>query len=126
MLRMLSKISVWYYLGLLTWLGIYSLRKFNIIIPFVNNHLTDLYSVPMFCYTIQFVMSEIFKRERKQSFSDIMFSASYLSLLFEVICPRLSPIYTADVSDAICYFVGGFVYYVVLHFNSFRKTMIRS
>lgn len=114
MLKILKKISFWYYLGLLIWLGIYLLRKLHIIIPIVNEHLTDLFSVPMFCYTIEIIWLIIFKIKRITTFKDIIFSTLYLTLLFEIICPKISSIYTSDYKDAICYLIGGFLYYFYL------------
>lgn len=114
MLRTYKGVSVWYILGLLLWLGIYVLRKYGIIIPIINNHLTDLYSVPMFCYTINLLMDAIFKTKRVTALKDILFSTFYLTIIFEVICPKISNIYTADILDALCYLIGGILYYLVL------------
>ncbi len=49
-------ISYWFIGGLIIWGIIALLRRNGIIIPLINDHLTDLYSVPMFSYTIMKIM----------------------------------------------------------------------
>ncbi|VTP92319.1 Uncharacterised protein [Sphingobacterium daejeonense] len=41
-------ISYWFIGGLIIWGIIAFLRRNGILIPLINDHLTDLYSVPMF------------------------------------------------------------------------------
>jgi len=110
-MRKMYKISNWFILGLAIWLGIFSLRKNGVIIPFVNDHLTDLITIPMYCYLIQYIMNGFLGYNWKPDLKFIITSTVYLSLLFEVICPRISTIFTADIVDVIAYSIGGFLYY---------------
>lgn len=116
-MKLLKKISVWYYVGILIWVIIIILRKFGIIIPVVNDYLTDLYTIPMYCYTIEFLMNEIFLYHWKPDLKFVMTSLIYITLIFEIIGPRLSVEFTADPIDFICYLVGALIY---LAYNNYR------
>lgn len=107
-----AHISKWYFAGLFVWGLIVFLRKSAYVIPHnISNHLTDLYSVPMYCYTIQIIMNMTFKPFWKPDFKFIMYSAINLSIVFEVVCPLISTKFTGDYLDIICYFSGGLLYY---------------
>ncbi len=108
---LLRKISTWYYIGLLVWMGIIVLRRFHIVIPVINNHLSDLYTVPMYCYTIQFLMNEVFGYKWKSDLKFILWSTFYISIIFEVIGPIISVKFTGDLLDSVCYLVGGLIYF---------------
>ncbi len=120
---LLKKISVWYYIGLLVWGCIIILRKFGIYIPIINNHLTDLYAVPMYCYTIQFLMSGVFRYKWKPDLKFILLSTLYITLIFEVLGPVFSEKFVGDIIDVVCYLVGAIVFYF---YNGFRFEPIKT
>ena len=113
MLNYFRNISFWYVLGLGSWILVYLLRKNGIVIPFFNGYFTDLISIPMYCYTIDFLMNLVFKSKRDLELKEILFSATYISILFEIILPKISSIFIPDVWDVVCYFVGGLLYYFI-------------
>ncbi len=113
---LLRKISTWFYIGLLVWMEIMVLRRFHIVIPVINNHLTDLYTVPMYCYTIQFLMNEVFRYKWKQDLKFILWSTFYISIIFEVLGPLASVKFTGDLLDCVCYLVGGLLYFYTQKF----------
>lgn len=117
----LKKISVWYYLGFLIWGFVLMMRKLNIYIPFINNHLTDLYSVPMYCYTIELMMNNIFKYNWKPDLKFVLISTLNLSIIFEVICPLLSDKFVGDFFDSVCYLVGGLLF---MGYRKYAKMLI--
>lgn len=110
-MRRMYKLSPWFVAGLVVWLSIFLLRKNGVIIPFVNDHITDLITIPMYCYCIQFIMNSILGYDWKPDLKFMITSTIYLSILFEVICPRISTIFTGDVFDVVAYATGGFLYY---------------
>ncbi len=112
----LKKISIWYYLGLLGWAFIVILRKFGIYIPVVNNYLTDLYAVPMYCYTIEFLMTQFFQYKWKINLKFILTSTLYLTLIFEVFGPLFSEKFVGDFVDFLCYLAGGLIFFFVRKF----------
>jgi len=113
----MRKISIFFWFGLISWGLIVLLRKFQIIIPFVNNHFTDLITVPMYIYLIYFVVNHLFKFSWKPDFSFVISSVLIISVIFEVVCPMISSRYTADWKDVVCYFTGGIIYF----YSSKRK-----
>ncbi|WP_052480676.1 hypothetical protein [Chryseobacterium sp. StRB126] len=108
---MKNKISYWFLAGLAAWLVIILLRKNGIFIPVINNHFTDFITIPMYCYLIEYIMNSLLGFRWKPDFKFVLTSVLYLSFLFEVLCPQLSPLFTGDIFDVLAYFVGGIFYY---------------
>ena len=123
MLNYFRNISFWYVLGLGSWILVYLLRKNGIVIPFFNGYFTDLISIPMYCYTIDFLMNLIFKSKRDLELKEILFSATYISILFEIILPKISSIFIPDVW---MWYVILWVVYCIILFESllFRKILV--
>ncbi|MGU3376259.1 hypothetical protein [Chryseobacterium sp. M5A1_1a] len=109
---MKKRISYWFLLGLVFWAVIVLLRKNNIYIPVINNHFTDFITVPMYCYLIEYIMNSLLGFRWKPDFKFVLTSILYLSFLFEVLCPKLSDLFTGDIFDVLAYFSGGMVYYI--------------
>jgi hypothetical protein len=105
------KISYWFLLGLAAWGTIILLRRNGIYIPVINNHFTDLITVPMYCYLIEYIMNSILGYHWKPDLKFVLTSVLYLAFLFEVLCPKLSGIFTGDFLDVLAYAVGGLIYY---------------
>lgn len=111
---MFKKISFFFWLGIMTWILITVLRKLKIIIPFLNDYLTDLITIPMYTYLIYFVVNNILKRSWRPDLAFVLSSVLLISIIFEVICPALSATYTSDIKDVFCYLLGGIVYYFII------------
>lgn len=108
---MKTKISYWFFLGLVVWTIIISLRKKGIIIPVFSNYFTDFITVPMYTYLIEYIMNDVLGYYWKPDLKFILSSIMYLSILFEVICPIFSERFTGDILDIVAYFAGGIFYY---------------
>lgn len=122
-MKFFKNISLWYFLGLLIWLVIISLRSAGVIVPLVNNYLTDLYTIPMYCYTIETLMNRMFGYEWKSDFKFIISSSLFISILFEFICPLISPSYTSDIIDVLCYFTGGILFYYYRQYSLKKSSL---
>ncbi|MDR3026244.1 hypothetical protein [Chryseobacterium sp.] len=109
---MKRRISYWFLLGLAAWGVIVLLRRNGIYIPVINDYFTDIITVPMYCYLIEYIMNSILGYQWKPDLKFILTSVFYLSFLFEVLCPKLSVQFTGDVFDVLAYFTGGMVYYM--------------
>ena len=107
-------ISYWFIGGLIIWGIIAFLRRNGIIIPLINDHLTDLYSVPMFSYTIMKIMKLTYYPDWRPDLKFLLGAALNLTIVFEIIFPLLSARYTTDFIDVICYFSGALIYHLVL------------
>ncbi|AKK71727.1 hypothetical protein HX13_03565 [Chryseobacterium sp. P1-3] len=104
-------ISYWFLLGLAIWIAVLLLRKYGVYIPVINDHCTDLISVPMYCYLIEYLMNNTMGYQWKPDLKFVLTSCVYLSFLFEILCPLLSDVFTGDVLDVLAYFAGGMAYY---------------
>ncbi|WP_028121403.1 hypothetical protein [Epilithonimonas tenax] len=117
------KISYWFFVGLMIWAAVAYLRKLGIVLPFINDHLTDLYSVPMYSYTIRKIMNYTYSPNWRPDLKFLAGAALNLAVVFEVVFPLLSARYTADMIDVVCYFAGAMIYYVILREKE-RKTKL--
>lgn len=114
--------------GLAIWVGVFILRKNHIIIPMVNDHLTDLITIPLYSCVIKYIMNDILNHDWKPDLQFYISSFIYISLLFELICPMISPRFTSDIFDVLAYFLGGFFYYLFekyrIRFSVFKNNYI--
>ncbi|NML70381.1 hypothetical protein HHL23_11280 [Chryseobacterium sp. RP-3-3] len=116
---MKNTISYWFLLGLAGWILVVFLREKGILIPVINNHFTDLITVPMYAYLIKYLMNEVLGYHWQPDFKFILTSVLYLSILFEVVCPMVSERFTGDILDIVAYLTGGMTYYL-MKLKSFR------
>lgn len=114
--------------GLAIWLGIYILRKNNIIIPIINDHLTDFITIPLYSYVIKYIMNDVLNHDWKPDLQFYLSSFIYISLLFELICPMISSRFTSDIFDVLAYFLGGVSCYLIekyiMRFSGFKNNYI--
>lgn len=106
-----KKISYGFLLGLALWAGIILMRCNSICIPFINDHFTDFITVPMYCYLIQYIMNVVLGYHWRPDLKFMLTSVLYLSFLFELLCPKLSDLFTGDILDVLAYGAGGLIYY---------------
>ncbi|MGE8431971.1 MULTISPECIES: hypothetical protein [Chryseobacterium] len=109
---MKKRISYWFLLGLVVWVIIIQLRRNSIYLPVINDYFTDFITVPMYCYLIEYIMNSLLRFRWKPDLKFVLTSVVYLSFLFEILCPRLSKLFTGDVFDVLAYFGGGIAYYI--------------
>jgi prepilin signal peptidase PulO-like enzyme (type II secretory pathway) len=105
-------------MGLMAWIIIYGLRKNGIIIPVINNYFTDFITIPMYCFSVCYIMNEILGFQWKPDLSFYISSFIYISILFEIICPLFSDRFTRDIGDVLAYFSGGLIHYLKYHFKN--------
>jgi len=115
------RISAWFILGLIIWAAVVVLRRNSKVIPFVNDHLTDLYAVPMFSYMVTKIMNHTYYPDWRPSLTDLLSFALNLTIVFEILFPMFSESYTSDYRDVVCYFTGALIYFLFLKSNTFIK-----
>lgn len=96
------------------WIGIHTLRYFQIIISYLNDYLTDFITTPALITTFLIL--------RKMFFPDynitrihwcwLFLVTVYVSILCEFIGPKYLQIGVADKLDILCYFMGAATYYL--------------
>lgn len=99
----------------LVWLLVHGLRKSGLIIPLINDHLTDLLAVPAIAHLTITIMRLFIVKDLhyRYPFSYVMIIVLYLSFVFEYLMPEYSPVYTGDAGDVAAYCCGAIFYYFV-------------
>lgn len=101
---------------LLSWFFIRLTRVYSIEIEYLNHYLTDIFAVPAMTHLGSYFISKIKYNNQVYIYptSYLIITACVLSLLLEVIMPKISSNYTGDVIDVVCYFVG-IIFYLKVH-----------
>jgi hypothetical protein len=88
-------------------------RGFEVYIPYIHSYLDDLLAMPVILGITLQVYRWIHPLKDKFVFTKIhiIVGVAYFSILFEVLLPLWSPIYTADWFDILCYIFGALVFY---------------
>lgn len=82
-----------------------------------RGYLDDVLVVPIVLPFVLFILRLLFFKQIR--FINFVMLASFiflLSIVFELILPRYSVDYTADVGDVICYVFGGLVFWTYQHY----------
>ena len=94
--------------------AIYVLQKMNIPLPvFFNNYLNDLLVIPITCWLVLIIIRKWKSPNFKVKGSYILSISLYFSVYFEYYLPKYENRYTGDWIDVICYFTGGFIFYLL-------------
>jgi hypothetical protein len=114
---MKTLLNKWFVAGCLVWLAVFITRKLHHSIPYLNGYLTDVFAIPIIttlalCFQRVIVFKNNFYTLSKWH---IVFITVYVSLVFEVLLPRLSKTYTGDWVDVGLYIVGGVFFYRVMN-----------
>lgn len=113
---MINRVFDKYFLAYcLSWLVVHGLRRLNVPVNLLNDHVTDFVFVPVVAHLTLFVMRRYILRNMSfyLPLSYLLFIAVYSSLVFEWLLPLHSPRYTADRMDVIAYFAGALFYYFI-------------
>lgn len=107
----------WFILGCITWIVIYTTRKFGHPVPFINGFIDDAFAIPVIANLTLCYMRVIVIRSNYYVLSPwkVTFIVAYVSLVFEVLLPLLSKRYTGDWIDALLYVFGGIFFYFVMN-----------
>jgi len=103
----------WFFSAILLYVFVRVARMSDNQLPdFLNSYLTDLICLPivlMICLnTIRFLKRDA---EYELGILPIAFLFVEYSLIFELIAPYNSTIYTSDLADVLMYFIGAAIFY---------------
>jgi Na+/glutamate symporter len=96
-------------------LSIYGMQKIGIQLPwFANNYLNDILCIPLVLKTAQYITQHL----RSDPFLKIPILLQCLVVLifilyFEVILPKISERYTADIYDVLAYILGMCIFLIL-------------
>ncbi|GLB49419.1 hypothetical protein Y10_17870 [Neptunitalea sp. Y10] len=98
------------------WVLIKLLRYFEIIIPYLNDYLTDIITIPALITFILICRKLLFSNinfKQPIAWPWLLIITIYVSVLCEFIGPTYCRIGTADVVDVCCYFLGALFFYMM-------------
>jgi hypothetical protein len=80
---------------------------------FLNSYLTDIVAVPVIAHIVLIITRMYFTTQKKYTYpiAYLLFLATYVSFVFELLMPGFSSKYTGDGIDVVCYFIGAMFYY---------------
>ena len=96
-----------------SWIFIKLTRIYSIEIDYLNHYLTDIFAVPAMTHLGSYMISKMKYDNQIYIYptSYLIITALVLSILFEIIMPKISPKYTGDYIDVACYFFFVFFYH---------------
>lgn len=102
---------------LLFWTNQFLEKVMKVFIPYVHAYLDDLLAMPVILgITLQvFRWIHPLKDDFVFSKTQVAVGWLYFSFLFELVLPRWSPIYTADILDVLCYGLGALAFYKLIN-----------
>src|ERR1700744_6562195 len=114
---MKTLLNRWFVAFCLIWLTVFITRKIGHPIPYINGYIDDLIAIPVIANLGLWFQRVIIIKSNHYTLSvwHITFITIYVTLVFEVLLPHLSKIYTADWIDAVLYILGGIFFYKVMN-----------
>lgn len=115
---MRTLLNPWFIAGCIIWVIIMTTRRIGHPLPmFINGYIDDAFAVPVIanlglCFQRVVVIQNNYY---VLSPGKVIFIVVYLTLVFEVFLPYISPRYVSDWKDAVLYVVGGFFFYYVMN-----------
>lgn len=109
--------------GWIVYLGIFIAKKMETTLPFfVQCYLADLLAIPLVLGLTNYLLKKYTsKPDFRLSPAKVLVACIYFSILFEWILPSFSSVYTADIFDVLCYFLGGGIYLWVTSYSTNRS-----
>jgi hypothetical protein len=98
---------------LVFWVNQYFEKVQGIFIPFIHAYLDDLLAMPVVLGIALQVFRFIHPFKDNFIFTKVQvgIGVAYFAFLFEIVLPRWSATYTADIWDVLCYAIGAFIFY---------------
>lgn len=120
----MKKRKVIFFLLAIIYALLFFCKKAGIYFPYISDYLSDLICLPLSLLLAEIAMERLPSKKFKIGFWPILLAVVYFSLVFEFWMPSVSPNYTSDYWDILCYVLGGAAYYVFTReSNLFRKTL---
>ena len=103
--------------ALVFWVNQYVEKIQNIFIPYIHSYLDDLLAMPVILGISLQLFRWLYRSQASFVFTtfQIFVGTAYTSFIFEVLLPRWSDRYTADLWDVICYGIGAVYFYFFIN-----------
>lgn len=114
---MKTLLNKWFLIGCFTWLITLIARKTGHPIAYFNGYIGDAFAVPVIANISLWFQRVFIIRNNYYVLAKwhVIFIFFYLTILFEVVLPFFSNIYTADIFDVFLYLFGSFFFYLIMN-----------
>jgi len=114
---MKTLLNPWFIIGCLTWLIVFISRKIHHPLPYVNGYITDLFAIPVIANLGLWFLRYFIIKSNFYTLSPgyVIFTVVYVSVIFELLLPAFTKIYTGDWADVLLYIIGGLFFYKVMN-----------
>lgn len=108
----LFKHPIFIFASLMFWINQYLEKSLGLFVPFYHAYGDDLMAMPVVFGICLQLMRWVHPAKEELIFSktNILVGLAYFSIVFEIILPRISEVYTADPLDVLCYALGAWVF----------------
>lgn len=108
----LFKHPIFIFASLAFWINLYLEKSLGIFLPFYHSYGDDLIAMPVvFGICLQMIRwIHPMKSELVFTKKQLAIGVIYFSIVFELILPHVSEVYTADLLDVFCYLFGTLVF----------------
>ncbi len=89
------------------------IERLGVTIPLVHSYFDDLLAMPVVLGITLQIMQWLYPSGNQLTFSkpQVLVGWVYFSIILELFLPWLSPTYTADIWDVLCYGIGSIAFY---------------
>jgi hypothetical protein len=114
---MKTLLNKWFVGACLVWLVMITLRKTGHPLPVLNGYVDDLVAIPVIANLGLWFQRVFIIRNDYYVLSpgQVTFIVIYVAVIFELILPYYSKIYTGDWIDVMLYLAGGIFFYKVIN-----------
>ena len=114
---MKTLLNGWFIAGCLTWLIVIGMRKLGHPVPVINGYINDAVAIPVIA-NLGLWFQRVFMIKNDYYVLapwHVIFIVIYVTLLFEVLLPYISKVYTRDWLDFFLYTTGALFFYKVMN-----------
>lgn len=124
----LFKNPLFIFASLAFWLNQFLEKSLGVFIPFYHSYGDDLMAMPVVFGICLQLMRWVHPLKTELVFTkkQLLIGLLYFSVIFELILPRLSSIYTADPFDVLCYAIGTLIFFKWMNRPSLQSKKSRT
>ncbi len=113
----LFKHPIFIFASMVFWVNLYLEKSLGIFVPFYHSYGDDLIAMPVVFGICLQLMRWIHPMKGELIFNkkQLVIGLIYFSIVFEIILPRISAVYTADLLDVLCYLIGTLVFHKIMN-----------
>ena len=114
---MKTLLNKWFIAGCSIWAIVLIMRKLGHPVPVLNGYINDMIAVPVIANLGLWFQRVFVIRNNYYVLAPwhVIFIVVYVSVIFEIVLPHYSKMYTADWIDVLLYAAGGIFFYKIIN-----------